>query len=90
MRYPRIALFDEDGHATAEGWATYQKRPMFRFRIRCALGHHAWPLRKPYPPNGHSPSNFDRCTRCLAWVSWYVDGQHRWGGLDRYFSDLSV
>jgi hypothetical protein len=21
-------------------------------------------------------------------VKWYVDGQHRWGGIDRYFANL--
>jgi hypothetical protein len=87
---PAVATFDERNHCDREGWATWQKDPMFRFRLRCAFGRHAWPLRTPIPANGHSPSNYDRCTRCHAFVLWFVDGQHRYGSLNRYFADLEV
>ena len=87
---PEVATFDERNHCDTEGWATWQDSPMFRFRFRCWLGRHAWPLRTPILANGHSPSNYDRCTRCHAFVHWFVDGQHRYGGLTRYFADLRV
>lgn len=87
---PSVATFDTRDHCDHDGWATYQNRPMFRFRVRCWLGRHVWPLYKPFPTNGYSPSNYDRCARCHAFVLWFVDGQHRYGGLTRYFADLSA
>lgn len=85
---PDVAIFDEHNHCDIAGWATWQKQPMFRFRLRCWMGRHAWPLYKPHPANGYSPSNSDRCTRCHAFVHWFVEGQHRYGSLNRYFANL--
>lgn len=81
------AKFDEHDHCVDEGWLPYQDRPMFRWRLRCALGRH----RLPEPPavrNGNSPSNFARCPRCRAFLKWFVPGQHRLGSLNRYFANL--
>jgi hypothetical protein len=89
----RQAKFDEYDHCSRPGWATYQgsrtrRPPMWRPSLRCWLGRHVWPSYRPEPLNGHSPANYDRCSRCCAFVKWYVDGQHRWGGIDRYFANL--
>jgi hypothetical protein len=77
------ASFDSEDLCTSDGWATYHAKPRRRFRVRCWFGRHILPNYVPVPPNGHSPTNYDRCLRCDAAVHWYVDGQHRYGGLDR-------
>ena len=79
---PTVATFDEHDHAGTEGWATYQQRPMFRWRPMCALGHHVLPP-TPAVRNGYSPSNVGRCSRCRAFLKWYMVGQHRFGSIDR-------
>jgi hypothetical protein len=83
---PAVASFDERNHCVDEGWATWQPRPMFRFRFQCWLGRHAWPLWTPH--DGLSSNNTHRCTRCHAFLGWFIDGQHRYGSLNRYFADL--
>lgn len=76
------ARFDQYNHAWRPGWATYQRRPMFRWRLRCAFHRHKLPP-QPDECNGHSPSNYDRCPRCRAFLKWFVNGQHRYGGMHR-------
>lgn len=71
------AVFDRQDHCREAGWATYQSR---RRSLRCLFGHD-FPNWTPTPPNGYSPSNYDRCFRCRAPIKWYAFGQHRWGGL---------
>lgn len=83
------AVFSETDHAIKAGWATYHRPkrkhlqlPAFQlFNVRCYLHGHLYPDYRPDPPDGHSPSNYSRCNRCGAWVHWYVEGQHRWGGI---------
>lgn len=82
------ARFDNNNHATSAGWATYQSKPMFRWRFRCWLGRHRYPAFIPYPANGHSPSNTVRMDCCGAFAKWFVIGQHRYGGINRYFARL--
>jgi len=82
------ATFDEHNWCDTPGWATYQDRPMRRFRLRCWLGRHAVPADTPAKPNGYSPCCYSRCSRCRAHLKWYVEGQHRYGGVDRYFANL--
>lgn len=82
-----IAAFDHKDHAIAAGWATYHVRhlrPWWRLSgLLCRLRGHRYPTHVPHPANGHSPSNYDRCGRCGARMHWYVEGQHRWGGMNR-------
>ena len=75
------ATFDHNDHCNIEGWATYHgDQSMFRWRLRCALGHHSLPD-PPTVRDGIRPDNYDRCPRCRAWVKWFVVGQHRFGSI---------
>lgn len=74
------ATFDENDHAWTTGWATYHRRLGWR-RVLCLFGHTQFAI--PEPPNGHSPSNFERCRRCRSALKYYIVGQHRYGGMDR-------
>lgn len=81
------ATFDEKNHCDHDGWATYHDHPMRRWRLRCAFDRHLLPA-PPVMRDGHSPSNFSRCARCHGFLLWFVDGQHRHGSINRYFSML--
>lgn len=78
MATKRTAHFDANDHATHEGWATYHTRPPST--LRCRWRGHVMPSA---PSNRHSPACYDRCTRCRAWLKWFVIGQHRYGSVDR-------
>jgi hypothetical protein len=78
------AIFDAKNHAVTAGWATYHQRPRRRgWRLRCFIGRHLYPHHVPQPANGHSPSNYAALPCCGAWAHWYVEGQHRYGGVSR-------
>lgn len=79
------ATFDHKDHALTAGWATYHQKPYLSRLggLVCRLRGHSYPARTPDPVDGHSPSNYDRCGRCRAFMHWYVEGQHRWGGMNR-------
>ena len=85
------ATFDINNHCVTPGWATYMQRPMPRWRLRCAFGHHALPAHKPQ--NDFCPQAYGVCCRCHVALSYYDEGTHRYGGLSRlsrYFAALNT
>lgn len=86
------ATFDDRNHCNDPGYATcwQHRRGLDRFRLRCWLGRHLIPIGAPHPPNGHAPSNYWTCPRCRGLMHFYVEGQHRYGSIDRYFANLDL
>lgn len=75
-----FAVFDINHHTIAPGWATYHMD---------VPAHEHIPAAPQVPANGYSPSNYARCA-CGVFVHWFRVGQHRYGSLDKWASDLGA
>lgn len=74
----QLAVFDENGHATVAGIASYHDANAHPWR--CRIFGHQW-SECLGPPNEYNPRIVVKCRRG-CWGKWFVVGQHHFGSYD--------